>query len=93
MIAGAEAFSSTEIAELSRRGQLGGRDFVDVDVDLPVDWPKSVCRCRTATQLRSRAVPRASGNVDEMVSDDPETFDRARMNFRADTAFGLGGWL
>jgi hypothetical protein len=74
---GAEAFSFTEIAELSRCGQSAGRDLVDVDVDLPVDWPKSVCRCRTAAQLRSGAIPRGSGNVDERVSDDPETFDCA----------------
>lgn len=46
---------------------------VDVDVDLPVDWPKFICRCMTAAQLRSGAIPRESGDVDEGVSDDPET--------------------
>jgi hypothetical protein len=37
VIVGAEAFSRTEITDLSRRGQSTGRLSVDVDVDPPVD--------------------------------------------------------
>jgi len=37
VIVGAEAFSSTEITELSGRGQSTGRLSVDVDVDPAVD--------------------------------------------------------
>jgi hypothetical protein len=44
VIVGAELFSSTEIAELSRRSQSTGRDLVDVEVAVPVDWPNSVGR-------------------------------------------------
>ena len=37
VIVGAEAFFSTEITELSRRGHAAGRLSVDVDVEPPVD--------------------------------------------------------
>ena len=39
MVVGAEAFSCTEITELSDRGHTTGRLSVDVAVDPPVDQP------------------------------------------------------
>jgi hypothetical protein len=61
VVVGAEAFSRTEITELSRRGQSTGRLSVDVDVDPPVDQTSvrsEQCPSLTRRYLRVSAVVR-----------------------------------
>jgi len=46
VIVGAEAFSYTEISDLSPRGHASGRFSVDLDVDPPVDPRGEIVRVR-----------------------------------------------
>ena len=59
VVDGAEAFSSTEITELSRRGQSTGRPSVDVDVEPAVDPLQRVETLNTGIPSPAQAeVPR-----------------------------------
>jgi hypothetical protein len=59
VVVGAEAFSCTEITELSGRGQSTGRHSVDVDVDPAVDPLQTVETLNTGLPSPAQAeVPR-----------------------------------
>jgi hypothetical protein len=61
VIVGAEAFFSTEITELSRRGHTVGRLLVDVDVDPAVDHDAvQLKQCLSLTRI-GRTSMAASG--------------------------------